>query len=100
MEIEQHCRRSLETFGCEYLEVHKWLDDLATPRNSPYHRRHRHHLQGVAECANMFGRKTIMVAQQHILDDFQGFLTTVPEASDYNPDFWERYKYFLDQKVL
>jgi hypothetical protein len=100
MLLEEHCKRSLKMFGGEYSEVHQWLDELSTPRNKPYHRKYRHHLQGVIECANMFGRRTIRVAQQHILDDFQGFLSNVPEAGDYNRDFWERYKYYLEQKEI
>lgn len=84
MKLEEHCQRSLETFGKRYEEIHLWLDEFADQYSYSdryKHRKHRHHKEGIMEVYVMFGYEAAMVAKQHIKDDNQGYL---PRKRDYD----------------
>lgn len=70
--FEQHCEESRRLFGKAYEEVHHWLDEFAGTK--PYgmrHRRKRHHEQGIARAAALFGEEAARVARQHIISDLK-----------------------------
>jgi hypothetical protein len=72
MMLEDHEKRSLDYFGAEYTEVHKWLDEFAgMPHCGMKHRKFRHHLAGIEEVRKMWGDEAAAVAKLHITDDFK-----------------------------
>ena len=76
--FEEHCR------DCEYLigdrceEVNRWIDELFT-HIGPKHRAVRHHREGVAIAAMMYGPVGRKAAVIHILKD----CGHIPVAADY-----------------
>lgn len=68
MKLEDHCKRSLATFGGEFREVHIWMDAFYDSIGAR-HRRERHHLKGIAEARALFGDIGGKVAEQHVVDD-------------------------------
>ncbi|MBN2652074.1 MAG: hypothetical protein JXR63_06800 [Spirochaetales bacterium] len=72
MKFEDHCRESFELFGCEYAEVHLWLDEFAgKPGFGSRHRHVRHHLDGIAEARRLFGDGGAEAARIHIISDLK-----------------------------
>jgi hypothetical protein len=70
--FSEHCRHSRETFGSDYAEVHRWLDEFAgSPEWGFRHRRRRHHEAGIREAARLFGADAAAVARQHIIADLR-----------------------------
>ena len=84
MRQEQHERRSLETYGEPFAEVHEWLDQYYDLFTGPGHRRVFHHKKGVELAVRLFGEQVRGAAEQHIRDDL-GKL----------PDFWEDLDYLF-----
>ena len=75
MKFEEHCKRTMEVLGDEYPHVHLWLDALAWDKDkgfNPFHRKFRHHQQGVAQVRDRWGEGAAKAAERHILDDLYG----------------------------
>jgi len=70
MKLEEHCSRSLATYGDEFRDVHMWLDEYFSTSGAR-HRRKRHHLKGIEEVRSVFGDHGAEVARQHIIDDLK-----------------------------
>lgn len=72
MNREAHGASCRAAFGCDFAEVHEFLDQYATrfPRE---HRKLFHHRKGVALIASMFGPAAVKAAERHIMED-EGFL--------------------------
>ncbi len=63
---------SIRLFGKPYEEVHRWLDEFA--RSEEYgmrHRKVRHHLEGLRQVEQLFGKEAVPVARQHIVSDLK-----------------------------
>lgn len=72
MTFEEHCKESIEKFGKPYEEVHRWLDKFAHSKEyGMKHRRVRHHLQGIKEAEELFGKEAGEVAKAHIISDLK-----------------------------
>lgn len=106
MHIDDHCKASLERFGNDYREVHKWLDFFDckkgrirdreydyTGANCIKHRQERHHVEGIRECVEFFisvygkdvAKEIREAAELHIFQDF----SFIPFKSDYKQiGFW------------
>ena len=72
--FEEHCRISMEKFGEDGAEYHKWIDQY-----SKYGYRHRqvlHHKEGVEVGVQLFGEKAKRHLEQHIMDDC-GVIATI-----------------------
>ena len=77
--LEEHCRESKERLGCEWREVHEWLDGLFASIG-PSHRRARHHNEGIEEARTLFGDQAVEAAELHVLADCGG---RIPRRADY-----------------
>lgn len=70
MTFELHCRECQDKLGRPFSEVHRWLDEFF-PTLTVDHRRKRHHLAGIRECAIFFGDEAAQAAQLHIISDLK-----------------------------
>jgi hypothetical protein len=68
MKHSEHCKRAKRSFGGEYKHVHKWLDELFSTYGA-FHRKYRHHMEGVKKVRKVWGDTAAEVAKQHIVDD-------------------------------
>src|SRR5580698_8450348 len=77
-DLRQHeadCHRFLgEGFG----NVHRWMDECFSVLG-PFHRRERHHVEGVDEARSLFGEMGARAAKIHVLRDCFG----LPSKDDY-----------------
>lgn len=72
MRLEEHMEESIRLFGKPYEEVHRWLDEFA--RSKEYgmrHRKVRHHLEGLRQVEQLFGKEAVPVARQHVVSDLK-----------------------------
>ena len=62
-------------------EIHKWVDEFSMINGefNKYHRRHRHHKEGIMEAINIFGEQARPILEQHILRD----CGHIPNQKDY-----------------
>ncbi|MCG8634129.1 MAG: hypothetical protein MI863_09895 [Desulfobacterales bacterium] len=71
-----HIKKSLETTGNPYKEVHEWIDH-------PDHKDERHDITRVLEVAGMFeekyGKEAAQEYVQHLADDLNGKLNHLVE---------------------
>lgn len=70
---DMHCKECKDKLGKDFIEVHRWLDGLASPKPGYLninHRRYRHHTEGIEEIRKMFGDEAAKAAELHILTDF------------------------------
>lgn len=85
-----HALSSAKRFGGkpeDYLAIHDWFDATKEMEPSFRHRALRHHSQGIFEAERVFGHvvtnadgKLIpvrVIAEQHVMEDFSGFIPTV-----------------------
>lgn len=76
--IETHCKDCLQVLGKEYKEVHKWLDEYSKQYDPfihlEYHRKFRHHEQGVKEAEKLFGYYGSQAAKLHIIRDYEFYV--------------------------
>jgi len=85
-----HAKSSARKFGGEpadYQAIHDWFDCTKELEPSFRHRALRHHTHGIFECERVFGLfittaegKEIpvrVIGEQHIREDFSGFIPTV-----------------------
>lgn len=88
--FEDHCRQALATFGRDWFEVHRWLDEYAGSTEYGFrHRRVRHHEAGIRELAERLGPEAADAARQHIIADLREEGWTEQnhfprDAADYN----------------
>jgi hypothetical protein len=80
--LEQHKRDCIEALGEPFQNVHEWLDALF-PVLGPYHRKVRHHAEGVEEIRQTLGEKAALAAQVHILRDCRN----IPSSKDYETGY-------------
>ena len=66
--FKEHCERSLELFGEDGSEYHKWLDQYS--KLGYWHRRILHNKEGVEVGVQLFGEAARKHLEQHIKDDF------------------------------
>lgn len=72
MRLEEHIEESLRLFSKPYEKVHLWLDELArSPKYGMRHRKVRHHLEGLRQVEELFGKEAVPVARQHIVSDLK-----------------------------
>lgn len=72
MKLEDHEKESIKLFGKPYTKVHRWLDEFAgTKQYGMRHRKKRHHLEGLKEIEELFGKEYVEVARQHIVSDLK-----------------------------
>ena len=70
--MEDHCAQALASFGCEFREVHEWLDEFAgKPGYGMRHRRVRHHHAGIEEVYQRWGEDAAKAAEQHVMADLR-----------------------------
>lgn len=87
-----HSVSSAHKFGgqtSDYLHIHNWFDASKAASCDGRHRLVRHHAFGIAECVTLFGQTLITsdgrtiptrwVAQQHVAEDFGGFIPTLSD---------------------
>ena len=81
MKLTDHCKRSYDTFGNCWADVHEWLDEFAGMTYPLHnHRSVRHHMGGVYEVREKWGVPASEAAYQHILDDIiSRGISAVPE---------------------
>lgn len=66
--------------GDRFEQVHVWLDHYAwvpstpnrEPSYDPTHRRRRHHLAGIMQVWDKWGKNAAIAAARHVLDDLYG----------------------------
>jgi hypothetical protein len=80
--LEQHKRDCVEALGEPFQNVHEWLDAFF-PVLGPYHRKVRHHSEGVEEIRHTLGEKAALAAQVHILRDCRN----IPSSKDYETGY-------------
>jgi len=80
--LEQHKHDCVEALGEPFQSVHEWLDAFF-PVLGPYHRKVRHHKEGVEEIRQTFGEKAALAAQVHILRDCRN----IPSRKDYETGY-------------
>lgn len=53
------------------LEIHNWIDELANIGSefNKFHRKYRHHKEGIEEAVKLFGEQAREIATIHILKD-------------------------------
>ena len=88
MKYSEHCKKAEEKFGNPWYVVHRWLDEFAK-QDLPFHRRARHHKQGVEEVRKLWGDEAALVAEQHIGDDMADYGGIVPDADWYDKNWVE-----------
>jgi len=81
MRYEEHCKECLEKLGNEWGKVHKWLDAMASEYGLEYHRKVRHHKQGIEKVREMWGDEAAKAAELHIASDYGG--SFIPDEYDY-----------------
>lgn len=70
--FEAHCRESLILLQNPYEEVHCGLDEYAgTPEYGIWHRKNRHHEEGITEIIRLFGDEAGRAAHRHIMTDIE-----------------------------
>jgi hypothetical protein len=70
MKFADHCKESIEKLGRPFGEVHEWLDAFAgTHEFGMKHRKKRHHLKGINDVKDMFGKEAAEAARLHIIAD-------------------------------
>jgi len=87
-----HAKSSAKKFGGkpeDYLEIHHWFDCTKAYEPTFRHRALRHHTQGIFEAEKVFGHvitnsdgKEVLVrvvGEQHVREDFSGFIPTVQD---------------------
>jgi len=100
--IEQHCYDCLEILGKEFKEVHEWLDEFFFPEGGScnvFHRKFRHHQEGLNEIKTLFGKDAVVAGVIHILRDCPGI---AKDIEDYvNGDFtqWKYYGKLRDKEL-
>lgn len=85
-----HAQSSAKHFGGipqDYINIHDWLDCTKELEPTFRHRALRHHTHGIFEAERLFGHVIVnangkevpvrMIAEQHIKEDFSGFIPTV-----------------------
>lgn len=85
MYFQEHVEESLKLFGKPYAEVHRWLDEYAgKPPYGMRHRKMRHHLAGLKQVEEIFGKDAVPAARQHIISDLktEGWKETDPFPAD------------------
>ena len=65
----EHCQISLDKFGFDGEEFHRWLDQYAM--EGYRHRQVLHNKEGVEVGVQLFGEKARQHLEQHIKDDYQ-----------------------------
>jgi hypothetical protein len=81
MKFEYHCKKSIELFGSDGAEFHKWLDQYFAIRGYD-HRKILHHKEGIEIGCMLFGEIARQHLKQHVLDDYSGYLDEVPSIED------------------
>ena len=69
MNWEEHCKSSMEHFGEDGAEYHKWLDQYANGPGAHDHRKVLHHQEGVEVGVMLFGERARKHFIQHLIDD-------------------------------
>jgi hypothetical protein len=64
--------------GADFENVHRWLDEFMQTAG-PYHRKFRHHREGILEAERLFGRYADWAATIHVLRDCRN----IPRMQDY-----------------
>ena len=77
--FKEHCEDCEREFGAAFEDVHRWLDELQ-PEYGPFHRKWRHHAEGVERIRAMWGDAAALAAEIHIRRDCLG---TIPTSRDY-----------------
>lgn len=76
--ISTHCEDCLNILGKEYREVHAWLDAYTKIHNPffkfEYHRKFRHHAEGVKEIGRKWGHYAEKAAKIHIIGDMNMYV--------------------------
>jgi len=88
---KQHCDDCKKYLGESFEQVHKWLDEFASPVRGYVninHRRYRHHLEALEEVRELFGDGAVEAAKRHIIMDFNT-IPTKKEVEEQFPEEWE-----------
>jgi len=80
MNIQEHCNECNKLMGKDYREVHAWLDEFFMTKG-PFHRKIRHHIEGIEEVRKIWGDDAAKAAELHIKSDMFGL--PVPHQTDY-----------------
>ena len=72
--FEQHCLDCQEQLGCEWMMVHRWLDEFFPKFFNEKHRDIRHHEVGIEQVRVMWGDEAAKAARIHIARDFEGWI--------------------------
>lgn len=76
--LDQHKADCIRFLGRDFEVIHRWLDECFA-QFGPYHRKARHHLEGIQEVGERFGKESEVAALVHILRDCRH----VPSRNDY-----------------
>ena len=72
--FDQHCKECEEKLGCEWMMVHRWLDEFFPKFFNEKHRDIRHHEVGIEQVRKMWGDEAAQAARLHIATDFFGWV--------------------------
>lgn len=65
---KDHCDECEKKLGCDWAEVHHWLDELFKLKGIK-HRRYRHNLDGIEYVRARWGDQAATAARLHIVRD-------------------------------
>jgi hypothetical protein len=77
--LDEHCRDCEKILGKPYREVHIYLDELFATMGLR-HRVARHHIDGVKEIEQKWGKEAAQAAEIHIRKDCYGQVPTKEQA--------------------
>jgi hypothetical protein len=69
MIFTEHCQKSIELFGEDGAEYHKWLDQYSA-KIGYNHRYILHNKEGIEVAVQLFGERARKHLEQHIKDDY------------------------------
>jgi len=76
--FENHCAHSMECFGEDGAEYHKWIDQYA--KHGYHHRKVLHHKEGIEVGVQLFGEVARKHLSLHVRDDLQ--VEKIPKVDD------------------